>query len=90
MTEPGNRKPSFQERVRPLEMVGISAVVAVFAGLIVLMATRELWLAGIFAGAGFVVVIVVIAMLGLALGFGEGTAKGSELPNPGDDTSEQH
>ncbi len=86
----GKRKPSLQEKIRPLEMIGIAAVVAVFTGLIVLLSTRELPLAGIFAGIGFVIVVVVIAMLGLALGFGEGTVKGKDLPNPGEDTSETH
>jgi len=84
MSSPEPRKPTRQERLRPLELIGLSAVFAVFTGLVVLLSTRELTLAAIFFGAAFVVAIVVIAMLGLAIGFGEGTTKGGELPRDDD------
>jgi type IV secretory pathway VirB3-like protein len=58
--------PSRRDRLRPAELLGISAIVAVFVGLVVLMATREVNLAVIFLGVAFIVVVVVLAMLQLA------------------------
>ncbi|ROQ40065.1 hypothetical protein EDF46_1701 [Frondihabitans sp. PhB188] len=58
--------PSRRERVRPAELLGLSAVFAVFTGLIVLLATRELNLAGIFLCIAFILAVVVLAMLSLA------------------------
>lgn len=62
MTEPTRR-----ERTRPLELLGLSAVLAIFTGLVVLMSTRDLVLALIFAGIAFIVALVVLAMLALAV-----------------------
>ena len=58
--------PSRRDRLRPVELLGISAIVAVFTGLVVLFSTRELQLALIFLGIAFIVVVVVLAMLQLA------------------------
>lgn len=51
----------------PSEYVAISGILALFAGLIVLMVTRDLVVAGIASAAVFVVVIIVISMLLLAM-----------------------
>lgn len=56
-----------RDRLRPVEFIVISAVAAVFIGLIVLLSTRELVLALVFAGIAFIVCLVVIAMLILAV-----------------------
>jgi hypothetical protein len=58
--------PSRRDRMRPVELLGISAIIAVFTGLVVLLSTREVMLALIFLGVAFVVVVVVLAMLQLA------------------------
>jgi len=58
--------PSRRDRIRPVELLAISAIVAVFIGLVVLMATRQITLAGIFLCVAFIVVVVVLAMLQLA------------------------
>lgn len=58
--------PSWRDRVRPAEFLGLSAVFALFVGLVVLMTTRQLELALIFLCIGFIVALVVIAMLALA------------------------
>ena len=79
MSAPEPRKPSRRERLKPLELVGLSALVAVFVGLVVLLTTRDITLAAIFLGAGFIVALVAIAMLGLALGFGADTERGDDL-----------
>ena len=60
--------PSRRDRTRPAELLGLSAILALFVGLVVLMSTRELVLALIFAGIGFIVALVVLAMLALAVG----------------------
>lgn len=59
--------PSRRDRTRPAELLGLSAIFAVFVGLVVLMSTRELVLALVFAGIAFIVSLVVLAMLALAV-----------------------
>ena len=60
------RKPTVRSRMRPVELVGASAIVGVFVGFVVVLGTRE-WLTGLeWAGVAFVVALVVIAMLLLA------------------------
>lgn len=56
------RTPSLRERLRPVEFVGISAVLGLFVGLVVLLATREPLLALIFFGVAFIVTLVVVAL----------------------------
>ncbi|AZZ54428.1 hypothetical protein GSU69_16935 [Rathayibacter festucae] len=51
--------------MRPLELVGLSAVMAAFVGLVVLMSTREFVVALIGFGVAFIVVLVAIAMFSL-------------------------
>ncbi len=59
--------PSFRERTKPVELLVISGVLGIFAGLVVLMSTREIVLALIFLGIAFIVSLVVLAMLALAV-----------------------
>jgi peptidoglycan/LPS O-acetylase OafA/YrhL len=59
-------KPSLRSRLRPAELVGISAVIGAFVGIVVGFGTREWLLALEFAGISFVVALVVTAMLLLA------------------------
>ncbi|WP_423920426.1 hypothetical protein ACPEEZ_14225 [Frigoribacterium sp. 2-23] len=59
-------QPTWRERVRPAEFLGLSAVFALFVGIVVLLSTREFNLALIFTCVGFIVALVVIAMLALA------------------------
>ena len=58
--------PSRQERLRPIEFVALSAIVAFFIGLVVLMSSRNFESALIFCGISFIVSLVVIAMLAMA------------------------
>ena len=51
----------------PSEYVAISGLLALFAGLVVLMVTRDWVLASIGSGVVFIVVIMVISMLLLAM-----------------------
>ncbi|WP_427870065.1 ABC transporter ATP-binding protein [Leucobacter luti] len=57
--------PSRRDRLRPLELVGFSVVLGVFAGLVVLLATRNLVLSAIFFGVGFIVSVMMVALVGL-------------------------
>jgi hypothetical protein len=59
--------PSRRDRLRPVELLGISAVIAIFTGAIVLMSTRVAAQALIWAGVAFIVSLVAIAMFVLAL-----------------------
>lgn len=64
--QPG-RTPSAREVLRPAELIGGAAAFAVFVGLVVLVATREPWLAGIGFGVAFIIVLVVLAMFVLGI-----------------------
>ena len=60
-------KPTRRQKLRPIEYVMLSGVMALFAGLVVLMVTRDALLAIIGSGLVFIVVIIGIAMLLLAV-----------------------
>lgn len=80
MTAPNGHRPTWRERARPAEVLGLAAVLAGFVGVGVLMATREFSLALVFFGAAFVVSIVVCATLLLAI----------SKPEPPDDGPSAH
>jgi hypothetical protein len=65
--DPRADRPRKRDRVRPGEVLGLSAVLALFVGFGVLISTRNLVLAVEFAGAGFILSIVVCATLLLAI-----------------------
>jgi hypothetical protein len=56
-------EPSRKDRLRPAELIGFCAVLAVFTGVVVLLSTRDLALAAIGLGITFVIAAVVVAML---------------------------
>lgn len=58
--------PSRRDRLRPLELVGMSFVLALFAGVVVLLSTRNIEIAGITLGIAFIGSLVFLAMLTLA------------------------
>jgi hypothetical protein len=62
MTEPTRR-----ERLRPLELIGMSAIIGVASGVITYFATRDLLVAVEVLGGAFIVSLVVFAMLLLAV-----------------------
>ena len=59
--------PSRKDRTRPLELLVLSGILGLFAGLVVFMSTREIILALIFLGIAFIVSLMVLAMLSLAV-----------------------
>lgn len=80
MSTPNGRRPPLWERARPAEVLGLSAVLAAFVGVGVLMSTREVLLAVVFFGAAFVVSVVICATLLLAI----------SKPEPPDDGPSGH
>lgn len=60
--------PSRRERMKPFELVGMAAVLGVFAGVIGLVGSRSIELALTFAGVAFIVGLLALAMLALASG----------------------
>jgi hypothetical protein len=77
VTQNTPRKPSRSEKLKPVELVGFSAVLALFLGLTVLMSTRDVVLSLIGFGGTFILVLVVIAML--VLGMKPNPAERSDL-----------
>lgn len=61
-------RPSLRQRLKPLELVGIAAVLGVFAGAIALVGSRSIDVALILAGVAFIAALLVLAMLALAAG----------------------
>ena len=59
-------KPSIRERLRPFELLGVSGVIGLFTGLVIMLTTRELWLAGIGFGVAFIFSVMLIALLALS------------------------
>lgn len=53
--------------LRPIEYVGLAGVVALFAGAIFLMVTRDLLMATVVVGGAFVIVVIGLAMMVLAM-----------------------
>lgn len=58
--------PSIRERLRPFELLGLSAVIGLFTALVILLTTREWWLAGIGFGVAFILSVMMIALLALS------------------------
>ena len=60
-------QPSRSDRLKPAELLAISAGMALFVGLTILGTTREPMLSVIGLGVTFIVALVVIAMLVLGM-----------------------
>ncbi|WP_437583038.1 hypothetical protein ACSAGD_12235 [Paramicrobacterium sp. CJ85] len=60
-------KPSMRDVLKPVELLAIAAVFAVFAGLITLMSSRDILLAVIFAGVAFIAGLVFLALFALTV-----------------------
>lgn len=74
-------EPTRRDRLRPIEYVMLSGLMALFAGLIVIMVTRDVVSGIIAAGLVFVVVLIGIAMLMLAVS--PNSIPDGERPDPG-------
>lgn len=76
--------PTRKDQTRPVELIGLSAVFALFTGLIVGFATREWILAAIFFGVVFIVSLVALAMIML------GQTPDADRPQLDDETPSTH
>jgi hypothetical protein len=65
VTEPTPTPPSRRDRFRPVELLVMSAGIAVFIGVIVAVSIRNITTGAIFAGIGFIVSLVVLATLAI-------------------------
>jgi peptidoglycan/LPS O-acetylase OafA/YrhL len=63
----GPTPPTRRDRTRPVELLGLSAIIGVAVGVIVFFSTHNLLTAAEFAGVAFIVSLVVFAMLLLAV-----------------------
>jgi hypothetical protein len=59
--------PSRKDRLRPLELLVLSGIVAIFTGVVVTASTRDLALGAIFLGVGFILTLMTLAMLALSV-----------------------
>jgi hypothetical protein len=66
------KEPTRRERARPAELVGLSAIIAGFVGVVVLIATRDYLSDGgpvltfVAFGGTFIIALLMFAMLALA------------------------
>lgn len=63
--QPG--EPSRRQKLKPFEYLAFAAAAGIFIGLIVLMAVREVTLALVFGGIGFIATLLLVATLMLAI-----------------------
>ena len=70
-------QPSKSDRLKPAELVGLSGVMGLFVGLVLLLVTRDVLFTLIGFGVTFIIVLVVIAIF--ALGMKPDEAEQSDL-----------
>ena len=59
--------PTLRDRLKPVELLIVSALIGLFTGLVVLMSSRDLILSRSSFGAVFIVCLVSMAMFVLAI-----------------------
>ncbi|MFT2817437.1 hypothetical protein [Leifsonia sp. A12D58] len=64
---PHQFQPSKSDRLKPAELVGLSGVMGLFVGLVLLLVTRDVLFTLIGFGITFIVVLVVIAIFSLGM-----------------------
>ncbi len=80
--------PSRKDRMRPLELLGLSAIVALFVGVVVFASTRDIGLGVIFLGIAFIVTVMTLALL--ALSSKPDDAELGDIEGRGDDGPARH
>lgn len=58
-------KPALRDVMKPAEFIGLSVAMGLFAGLTVLLSTRQVILSLIFFGVAFIAALVVLALFAL-------------------------
>ncbi|MEY4039502.1 MAG: hypothetical protein RLZZ52_370 [Actinomycetota bacterium] len=59
--------PTLRDRLKPAELVVVSAVIGLFTGLVVMMSSRDWILSAVSFGVVFIICLVVMAMFVLAI-----------------------
>ncbi|MDH6532145.1 amino acid transporter [Aurantimicrobium minutum] len=59
--------PTLRDRLKPAELVVVSAVIGLFTGLVVMMSSRDWVLSAVSFGVVFIICLVVMAMFVLAI-----------------------
>jgi amino acid transporter len=59
--------PTLRDRLKPVELLIVSALLGLFTSLVVLMSSRDMILSSITFGAVFIVCLVAMAMFVLAI-----------------------
>lgn len=71
ISNPGRNRivtsPSRKDRLRPLELLVLSGVIAVFVGVVVGASTRDITLGAIFLGISFILALMTLALLALSV-----------------------
>jgi ammonia channel protein AmtB len=62
-----SKAPDRRDRTRPAELLGLSAVLAAFVGIVAFISTRDLVLGLIALGVTFILVLVIVATLALTI-----------------------
>ncbi len=62
-----SQTPSRRDRLRPAELLGLSAVIGLFVGLVTVLASRDLMLGVIGLGVTFILSLVTLATLALTV-----------------------
>lgn len=60
-------QPTRRERLKPLELIGLSAVLGAFVGLVVLVTTRDVLFAVVAFGIAFIIALVSTALFMLTI-----------------------
>lgn len=58
---------SRRDRMRPFELIGLALIVGIFTGLVVLMSARDLTVAAVWLGVGFIGMLVISATVVLMM-----------------------
>lgn len=59
--------PTLRDRLKPIELVVVSLLIALFTGVVVMMSSRDWILSAVSVGAVFIICLVVMAMFVLAI-----------------------
>lgn len=66
-SESNGAQPAHRDKIRPFELVGFSAILAVFVAVVLIIVTRDIRLMAIFAGIAFIVALLIFSLLALSI-----------------------
>lgn len=62
-----SQQPDRRDRTRPIELLGLSAALGAFVGVIAFMSTRDIVVGLVALGVTFILVLVIVATLALTI-----------------------